>query len=83
MQEGRVLHPSLDLAISILSDVSAAAAVYKVFLTGLCWDVDALLALHLDRHRDAFLGGNVLADLLTLVPAMAALQVHNPKHWSF
>ena len=44
----------------------------------LSWNINTFLTLYLDRDRNTFLCGDVLADLLAVVPSAVVLQVHYP-----
>ncbi len=44
----------------------------------LSWNIHTFLALYLDRDRYTLLCGDILADLLAVVPSAVVLQVHYP-----
>ena len=44
----------------------------------LSWNIDTFLTLYLDRDRNTLLCGDILADLLAVVPSAVVLQVHYP-----
>ena len=44
----------------------------------LSWNINTFLTLYLDRDRNTLLCGDILADLLAVVPSAVVLQVHYP-----